>query len=360
MNRDNKKIMFFTGFLKEGGAERVISIVSRQLVDDGYDVEILMYRDDTVFYAVDPGVKLTFLERETGSRNIFRNIIWLRRYLKKSGRTILSFLAPYNMLLLAANIGLGNKVIAADRNDPRFIPKKKIMRGLRNLLYNLADAVVVQTENNKKYFSRRIREKCSVIYNPVDLGEYRGCALKSEKRREIVSVCRLIPHKNLQMLIRAFGRVHTKHPDYSLVICGDGPVENELKKLISDMGLGDAVVMAGKIQNVPEKIRGCEIFASPSNFEGMSNSLIEAMCVGLPCVSTRVSGAVDLIEDHVNGVLIDVGSGEQMESALNELIENSELRESIAERAAGLNGALSPEKITRQWEKVIAAVTGGA
>lgn len=82
----------------------------------------------------------------------------------------------------------------------------------------------------------------------------------------------------------------------------------------------------GVSDRIFEILSTCETFVLPSNFEGMPNTLIEAMCIGLPCISTKVSGATDLIKDGENGLLIDIDNEEQLFYAMVKLAENPEIR----------------------------------
>ena len=192
----SKRCVVFIGTLKQGGAERVISILTRQMAQKNLDVKILLYYDEPIFYELDPRVKIDIVEKNTNSRNILKNIFWIRKYFKNQADVLLSFLAPFNMLALVAAFGLRTSVIVADRNDPRYVPGNRYIRFARNVLYRLADGVVVQTKYNQDYFPKKIRDNSVVIANPVDLGDNAGKALRADKRREIVSIGRLMPQKN--------------------------------------------------------------------------------------------------------------------------------------------------------------------
>ena len=104
-------------------------------------------------------------------------------------------------------------------------------------------------------------------------------------------------------------------------------------------------------------IIGASIFAMASNFEGMSNSLIEAMCLGLPCISTRVSGAVDLIKNDDNGLLVDIGNVNQLSIALSKLAENEEFRLKIGKNATRLYDFLNVDIVAQEWLKYISKYT---
>lgn len=344
-----KKIIFFIGTLGQGGAERVISILSKAMADRGYQVDILLYFDSAIFYEIHPKVNVIFVERETSSKNIFKNLLWMRHYLQQGEAIIVSFLASFNIVALLAHLGLKTPIIVADRNDPRYVPFNPIVRVLRNIMYLFADGVVLQTNSNKDYFGGKIRNKSVVIYNPVDLGVKAGLALRTKKDKKIVSVARLMPQKNQKMLIEAFSKVKVTFPEYSLVIYGEGEIRDDLQALISGLQMEDCVYLPGTSKQIFEDIASAELFVLSSDFEGMPNSLIEALCLGLPCISTKVSGATDLIQNGVNGELIDIGAVEELESTMLRLLGDSERRLSYATKAIELNNILDTDIIVQKW-----------
>ena len=269
---------------------------------------------------------------------------------------VLSFLAPFNILTMFSLVGVKIPVLVAERNDPYFVSPKYnwFWKIVRNIAYKMADGVLVQTKVNKSHFPWYIRRKSEIIYNPVTFSSDNiGRAFRSEKRKEIVSVTRLEKQKNVPMLIDAFSHFKESHPDYILTIYGEGEERIVLEKKISDMRLNDSVFLPGRKQNVHELIVGAEVFAMASNFEGMSNSLIEAMCLGLPCISTKVSGAIDLIEDGKNGLLVDLEDTDGMFKAICEIVDNKEKALEIGKKASAIYDDLNVEKIAGQWLKYI-------
>lgn len=345
----SKRIVIFDGTLKQGGAERVISILSRYMHNAGDKVEILLYHDAEIFYDIHPDVKITSVEHESGTKNIMKNLLWMRNFIKKNADIILSFLAPFNILALVAHIGLKSKIVVADRNDPRFVPENKFVRLIRNVLYNLADGIVLQTSQNKAYFGKAIQTKSTVIFNPIDLDEKVGLALKTTKKKKIVSVGRLMPQKNQKMLFDAFAIISVQYPDYELYVYGEGPEREKLTQYANKLGIGEKVHLPGSVKNVFEQIADAELFVLSSNFEGMPNALIEAMCIGLPCITTRVSGAEDLVKEGINGSIVDVGNTEQLVEKIKVFLSNPLKRQMCSIKATELNDQLATNRIMHEW-----------
>lgn len=98
------------------------------------------------------------------------------------------------------------------------------------------------------------------------------------------------------MLIQAFAEISPQNPDYQLIIYGEGPLRQELESLISNLHLDNKIFLPGFKKNIHELISDAEIFVLPSDYEGLSNALLEAMCMGIPCISTNVSGIDEVIK----------------------------------------------------------------
>lgn len=349
------KLIIFTGTLSHGGSERVISILSKALVKRFDQIEIILYHDKPIWYKLDESVKVTIIDKEINKKkNLINKLLWLRRYVMKNNTDlVISFLAPYNIFSILSLIGVNIPIIVAERNDPRYIPNKNYLRKLRNLLYKFSTSIVVQTLNNKQYFSKNLQKKIEVIYNPISLGDYSGLALRTIKEKKIVTVGRLINQKNQSMLIEAFSEVYKKFPEYRLVIYGEGDLRGKLNKQVEDLNLKDVVFLEGVKKDIHRLISDAELFVLTSEFEGMPNALIEAMSLGLPCISTKVSGAVDLIQSNKNGILIDKGNVNELVENIIKVIENKKFANSLGKNAIELNNTLDIRNIEHQWLELI-------
>ena len=340
----------------EGGAERVISILSRKMHEQGFDVQILLYYDRKIFYEIGSDVKITVVQKENSSSNILKNLLWMRSFFKANADVIISFLAPFNIIALVAHMGLRSTIIVADRSDPRFAPVSPAIRRLRDFLYRFSDGVVLQSTRNRNYFSKAIWRKSVIISNPIDLGEKAGMGLITKKQHEIVSVGRLIPLKNQAMLLRAFASISTDFPEHCLTIYGEGSERESLEKLAGELGIKGRVNLPGSVKDVYDRIACSELFVLTSNYEGMPNALIEAMCIGLPCISTNVSGAADLIVSGESGEIIEVGDTEALIHQMRYLLSDQGKRDRYARNAVELNAKLEVNKIVKDWISFISSM----
>ena len=276
---------------------------------------------------------------------------WLRSYVKKEKPDIfISFSAPFNMLALASLWKSGVKVIAAERVDPRSFRWGKHYEILRNLLYRTSYGILAQTETSKDYFRGSLYKKTDVIFNPVLMEkDVVGSSIAHDKKDLIITAARLENQKRHDLLIEVFSSFKKSFPDYKLVIYGKGSQLEYLKQVAKENSVEDSVVFPGVVNNLWDKMAEARMFVMTSLFEGMSNSLIEAMCIGLPCISTKVSGAVDLIESGKNGVLIDIDDKAALLRAMTEIADNRGLAHTMAENASKLYDQLNVDTIAAQW-----------
>lgn len=357
-NSSKKRIIFFIASLQRGGAERVVSIITKYLAERDFKVEILLYYNRPILYQVSPNIKITVVEKETNSRNMIKNMFWMRNFFKKNADIVISFLAPFNIMAVLAHWGLSSKIIVADRSDPWLEPKKEVLRKLRNFAYLMADGVVLQTQRNKTYFSSTIQKKSVVIYNPVDLGDKKGLALKTSKKDRIVCVARFDPQKNHKMLLEAFARIKDKFPTYTITFYGKGPLKESLQNTAKFLEVEKHVFSPGVTKNIFEEIADAKLFVLPSNYEGMPNALAEAMCLGLPVISTDVSGASELIEEGKSGFIVPNNSPEKMANIIQKVLSDDTLQKQFGEQAIKLNDKLDVSTIVKQWEDFIIKTEG--
>lgn len=345
------KIFFSCSSLGDGGAERVLSILSHRLVQHYDCVEYITWHNLPVFYNIDQRIKIVNIEKECRSKSLFKKMCWFRQYVKtEKPDLILAFSAPFNMLTISSLLFSNNRIIACERTDPRSFRWGRHFEILRNLLYRKTIGILTQTQVSKEYFKRSLYEKTHIIYNPISMDkEVVGSALKTQKEDIIVTAARLAKEKNHILLIKAFARFKRKHPRYKLKIYGEGQEREQLETFVKLLNLEDSVELPGKTKDLWNKIKSARMFIMTSFVEGMSNSMIEAMCLGLPTISTKVSGATDLIVDNENGILIDINDEDALYKSLCKLAENDDLRIKLGQNGAKLYDKLRVDEISKHW-----------
>lgn len=352
-----RKIVFITGFLSDGGAERVISVLAKQLAGLEYKVEIITIYGDKNDYMNDERISIHPIVIKTNKKsiNVFRRIYILRQYIKKiKPDIIVTFMAIVNLYTILSQAFLKTKLIISERNDPYQNPELKILRKIRNFLYRYADGYVFQTPDAKKYFlNKKIQKKGIVIPNPLISNLPYWKRGKTEKT--LISACRLTEQKNLPMMINAFEDIKKDYPEYKLKIFGIGKLQTELQNMINKKGLNNHVILAGFSNNIHKEMANSEIFVISSNYEGISNSMLEALAIGVPVISTDspIGGARMFISNNKNGLLTEVGNTNQFYNAIKRLLNNPKFAESLSGEAMKVREYLAPEIVANQWDEYI-------
>ena len=173
----------------------------------------------------------------------------------------------------------------------------------------------------------------------------------------VVTVCQLRPEKNLPGLLEAWAGVRRSQPPARLAIVGDGTEMAGLKAQAERLGLGDSLLLPGNSPEPQAWYRAADIFVLSSSFEGLSNSLMEALCCGLAIVSTRVSGSEDIVEAADVGILVPVDDSAALGAALAELLADPDRVRASGLRAADYGAQhFSLESVSASVERLYAAL----
>lgn len=289
-----------------------------------------------------------------------REINYLRQYmLKNPDMTVIAFLQPAIPIVLLAAKGLRNKIILSERCDPNRLMKKRYGKKFIEKYYVNADVMVFQTEDARAVYPKSVSSKGVVIPNPIKDNlpkPYHG-----ERNRYITTFCRISEQKNLPLLVEAFAKVHKDHPEYILRIIGDAPNaegENVLKELdrqINDLKLKNVVMLEPFMKNVHEAVIKDAMYVSSSDYEGISNAMLEAMAIGMPvvCTDCPIGGAKATINDGENGLLVPIMDAEALYKGIEKIIDDNNLSHKISINASKIRDELSLERITQNWEQII-------
>ncbi len=334
----NKRMMILILSLRGGGAERVASILSSVLADRGEDVHVVIYERKDNECQLSDKVKFHLLKQPHGDNKIWRlvnRIRGLRNLIKEiNPDVIIPFLALPTVHAYFATRGLGIRFIATVRNNPILYPNNKKLRNLVNWITKQADGIMLQTEGQRTFFEVQ-ENKTFVVCNPVKQEMLDAEYQYNEEAKVIATFGRLNEQKNHALLIKAFAKVTKKYPSIVLNIWGEGEEKSNLEQQIAEMKLEDKVFLQGNTPDVKNELVKTDIFVLSSDYEGLPNALMEAMAVGLPCISTDCpTGPRDLIKDSENGLLVSVGSDEAMADAMIKLLDSAVLREQIGQNAA--------------------------
>lgn len=342
------KIVFVLPDMPGGGTERVVAMLANEYSKRGYPVAVLLFAGNQTAYPLDERIEIvTVGEPSFGNPLIqLKRLFHMRQYYKKNRDCyIFSFCVRGSIFSVLAAAGIPHRLLISERNDPAHFSGKR----LRDWSYRKAEKLVLQTEDMKRCFSKDIQKKAVVIPNPVsdDMPEpYTG-----ERKKRIVAVGRLQPQKNHKLLLEAFADFQKICHDYELHIFGVGELETMLKQRAEELHIADNVVFRGFSASVKEEIWDSAMFVLSSDYEGISNSMIEALAMGIPVISTDcpAGGSRMYIKNNENGILVPVGDKKALAEAMMKLARNPEFAKQLSVNAVKVKEQYALVKIADRF-----------
>jgi len=353
----SKTIAFVINSLNSGGAERVLSTLSNELIGD-YEVVIITLVACSPFYRLNTNIKVVYCQEQiTPSKNIIEALKSnyslykkIKFHLKRNNVDIcIGFMTTSNVLATLASKKCRIPVIISERNNPYMEDQKlsSLWKWMRKRVYPLANKIIVQTEKIKSYYEGQISEqKLHIIPNPIN-PDFKDTPIGT-KENIILNVGRLTDQKAQGVLIQAFSNV--KPNGWKLHIVGEGPNRVKLEKLINELNMQDHIKLLGRSNAIASHYQQSKIFAFTSIYEGFPNALMEAMYFGLACISTNCpTGPSELIENNKNGYLIPVDSPSQLKDKLNLLMSNDTQCATMGNAARASMHRFNIETIANEW-----------
>ncbi len=352
--KDIKKVIFSCDSMDSGGAEKVIASISNQMAFQNISVTIIgisAINTTDSFYPLNDGVEYLTLAKGSQKRiNSFKRLLLLRRTIKNiNPDVVISFLPHVIVYTRFSTLFTGIPLIVSERNNPYVDPKGFVLRQLRKISFNLADGCVFQTEEAMNFYSYKIRSKSTIIKNPISLTFIPEKKIIN-RNHIILAVGRLTKQKNYRCLLDAFAIFNKKQDGlYKLKIYGEGPLEDELKEYCQSLSVDNNVIFAGRDVNWQKKEYSDAMFVLSSDYEGMPNSLAEAMALGIPSISTDcpIGGSRELIKDGVNGFLVPVNNPEKLAEKMEEVA--TQKSDSFYSSTRGMVDEYSSLEITNKW-----------
>ena len=398
-----KQLMFIMPVMKGGGAEKVAALLLNEFNKNGYECELVLSnsgRDEFIDRGLDSAVKVTFLCENFGSKSVFAKIFLtvfrafasfickipealgirvpasfaylsfkaqyfdelkaLRNLIRKNpDASIISFLQPSIPLVLLAARGLPNKVTVSERADPYRLLKKRYGYNFIKKYYQRADAVVFQTNDALNAYPDNISAKGMVIFNPINdkLPE----AYHGERNRNITTFCRISRQKNLPLLVEAFAKFHKDFPDFRLRIIGEPQTDDdvsslqETKSLAEKLGIMSLIDFEPFSSQVHSLVIRDAMYVNSSDYEGMSNAMLEAMAIGMPviCTDCPIGGANAVIQNGENGILTQVGNAEELSEAMKKIAGDKAFADKLSKNASQIREKMSLENTARKWMELL-------
>src|SRR5690606_7567641 len=251
------------------------------------------------------------------------------------------------------------RVIATEHTHPPIQRLPRAWQRLRRWAYPRADAVVALTQGSAQWLDAALPGvQAQVIPNavrwPLADGEPAIEPPVRPGRRRLLAAGRLHPVKGFDMLLIAFQRIAPLFPNWDLVILGEGAQRGALQRTIDASGLGARVSLPGRVGNMRQWYDTSDLYVLSSRTEGLSNTLLEAMACGLPCVAVDCdTGPREIIRDGIDGVLgRPADDPEALAAWLSQLMAHPEERQRLASRAVDARDRFGVPRIMAMWELV--------
>lgn len=355
------RILFLVGSLRMGGAERVVSRLANYWSQKGFQICVATVREEASdFYKLEPEIARVAFDLGYSVRRRHQRYIKYFKTIYATGKVIrefkpdvvISFVTGINFRALAVKPFFSMPFIISERTNP---DKQKInARGarIRRLIYPFADKVVFVSEGVRQAYPWLDDQKKAVIYNPA----IRLPATVTDRVAEktIVTLGRLNQVKGHDMLIDAFNRIAGTYPDWRLRIYGEGDYRPDLERQIAQSPYGDRITLEGFTRTPETCLKSAGMFVLSSRHEGFPNALVEAMSMGLPCISFDCPfGPGELIDHGKNGLLVEADNVEKLAEAMENMICHPQQREAMGREATSVSRRLNIEAIASEWETLI-------
>ena len=356
------KVLFLVSHLNSGGTERTVAYLSGYFAEHGVDTCVLSISNEK-FYELGKAVRYVTLDIPMGYKNpidkfvkIAERTIGVRRAIKKEAPDVVISLLSVNTKYLPAKKNY--TLIVSERNNPGVVTNRRAIR-VRDRAFRICDGIVFQTKRAMDYYPEDDRKKGVVIPNAIGNKLVYEAKAPKTRTKKICAMGRLHPQKNYPLLLHAFAEILKAHPDYTLEIYGEGPEKARLQELCSELGIDASVKFQGSQPDAVLKIADASCYVLSSLYEGMPNALMEAMAIGLPCVSTDCpNGPAELIENGKNGLLVPSDDKDALVAAIGKMIDDPAFAKTCSENARTVLELYSIDVNAKKYLKFIQNTCG--
>ncbi|EOH94901.1 glycosyltransferase [Enterococcus pallens] len=365
-----KSLVLVIPAMRYGGAERVMANLANSFSRKGYKVSLISLQKSVSPYALDDKVNYICSDLQINRSNKFfksislilmgiRSFFFYSKLIKKlNPDVVLSFLDNATFITsLYKKMHPKLFTVVSERNDVTRNPR--ILLVLKKFFYRDVDKLICQSRVIASYYNKELKiplKKLAVIENPLSLDSYEEEVTPlTQRKSEIISVGRLAPQKNFDLLIDCFKKVHDVLPYYNLKIIGEGELRNSLQKKIDDLELKDYISMVGHEEYPLKKNRKAKLFVMTSRYEGFPNVLIEAMANAFPIVTTNFSPGVakEIIKDEKYGSIVNSFDPEEMSNKIINTLTDDKILEHQISNNIYVRDRFDESLITKKWEQVL-------
>lgn len=364
------KVLIHLNSMGKGGAERVVSVLAKQMINDGMELVVVTRTKDADEYELPKSVERVVIDDSLTTDfkplKVMARVMKLRRIIAdKKPDIVISFCNNANFRASLSLMGVMVPLLVSVRNDP--VRDYAPHRAMTRIMECKASGCVFQTKMAQSFFSERLQSKSRIIANPINekylINDNAERADRHETENIISTVGRISKQKNQLLLIKAIERLKEKYPDIKLHLYGedfgDG-TKQLMDEYIAAHELEKYVVYKGVSDSLDKELPKTKLFVLPSDYEGMPNSLMEAMALGMPVISTDCpcGGPAELIVNGESGILVPVGDEVSLTEAIDRVLSDTGLQERLAKGASKKLKMAAPQVIYSQWKDYITEIIG--
>ena len=347
-----------------GGAERVLASCANALVAAGHDVAIMTFDrpDFDTFYQLDERVERIGLGRNANLSSLRPRDMWpvmkaIRHHFGSGTDVVVSFMHSTYVPAALALVGTGVPLILSEHAAAAHFVDRPAQQAMLRMAQRLAFAKTVVSDTILAEHPPRWRKNVVVVPNPVDIAGF-AAAHDQTPEKLIVCVGLLREEKGQAHLVQAFDMIAGKHPDWRLRFVGDGALRPQIELLINKASHGDRIAMAGMVQDVAGEYARAAFAVVPSRYESLSLVAVEAMASQRPVIGfADCVGPAKLIEDGVNGMLVDPGEDRiaSLAAAMDQMITNDAARRAMGTAAPATVQGYAADAVFAKWERLLQA-----
>ncbi len=354
------KILYVIDTMRFGGAAKKTTTIANELVRRGHEVHIITDTRHEIGFSLNPAIEIISLYSVDGQQST--------RFLKIVGkmwriRKIVTALQPDVVISVMPHVSLYTKLALIWKKHPVVFSDEtsfaradsSLIHFIRHRFYNIADAVVVLTENDVRILGKNIPRKIA-IHNPVECSKFDRDFNSKNKTILAIGSLKEWDIKGFDLLIQAFGKIANKYPNWELAIAGDDrePYKTKVLELAKLEGVLEQIKILGYRKDIYEVMSSSSIYALSSRIEGFSLSLVEALAQGCCCVAFENYGVINEVTCGGKGVLlVKDGDIDSYSCALEKLLKDEDLRIKLAKEGHLCVEKYSVQSIVDKWEIVL-------
>ena len=360
------KVLIMIGSFKTGGAERMSINTGLELTRRGHDVFYLIQKPIFEIPNNIPRDRIVVL-RSANEKGLLQKVksLFIGVYfeVKKIKPDVIIAFSRFSSFL--ACFSFHKRIVGRFDMNPFTLSRKQ--RIWANVVINnpFVRRIVVPSTGMLRALTTKKRAKARkfiVIANSIDKAEVKAKANDSLEGFDFPFICamgRIAHQKNFSLLVRAFHNSKLRRM-VKLVIIGDGILRNKLESEISNLGLGDSVIITGKLKNPFPVVKKALFMVNTSDRESFCNVILEGLTLLLPVVATNCDyGPEDMVLDGINGFLTTPGDEKELVAVLDKLAENSEVLDQLRQNTESSVEKFQITNVVDSWEKLINEVTKG-